>query len=69
MKTTVKIVQACGDFRAGDVVTIDATQAQRLLRTGYARLPETPEDGAAATRETTEQARPRPRSPRTERRG
>jgi hypothetical protein len=66
MKLTVEFLQNCADYRAGETHALDAKRAQRLIRTGYARLVERavvdPEENAL-------QARPRERAPRTERRG
>jgi hypothetical protein len=43
MKVDVEILHACGDRKAGDRDRVDLRQAQRLIRTGYARLVETTE--------------------------
>jgi hypothetical protein len=64
--TTVEFLANCADDRAGEIKSIEAKRAQRLVRTGYARLVERAviEPAEDATR-----PRPRERGPRGERRG
>jgi len=65
-KVRVEILQACGNWAAGDREVIEEKHAQRLVITGYARIVETATMHAP---EAAEQVRPAGRAPRTERRG
>jgi hypothetical protein len=66
MKTTVEFLADCANDRVGEVKAIDAKRAQRLIRTGYARLVETADEEAP---ENATRLRPAVRGPRAERRG
>lgn len=67
MKTvTVKFLQNCANWRAGDVEEIEIERAKKLQRQGYVEFVET---ATVSAPECTEQARPAGRTPRAERRG
>jgi len=47
---TIKLLAAAGDWAAGSVVTVDESQARRLIRTGYAVVVEDAPRGKLRTR-------------------
>lgn len=65
MKVHVEFLQACADWPKGATDLLEKKRADRLVRTGYARVLET---ATVEATERAEQLRPAGRGPRTERR-
>lgn len=69
MTVKVLFLENCANDLAGEQKAIDAKRAQRLARTGYVRILDTPEAAVTQAEETAARPRPTGRGGRQERRG